>query len=1210
MNLFNVILYMVLLSMLAACNGGGGGGGGGSPAGEVATTTTTGSAGGGSISEYPQELNNVILINNGDLYTYDANVTLNFNSNIASQMYITNSEGCNNGGTFETFSNSKQWLLASTNTYSTVYVKFKNASGYESICYSANITHDNIVPSSTSMMINSGALATSSINVSLDIFASGVSEMIVSNTADCTSGGTWETFNNTKNWILGQSNSTAAVFIKFRDLAGNETECISDSIVHDNIAPSSTSININNGNLYTNSTSVILALASLGATEMYITNSAGCISGGTWETYATAKNWIVSQPNGVSTIYAKFRNIAHDESGCISDSIIHDNIAPTSTSLAINGGDTNTNATSALLNLSASGATSMYITNVGGCLTGGSWEAFSCTKAWFLGQTNGTATVYVKFMDESQNESNCISDTITHSSPGPSSISLAINGGRSSTNSLSVSLTLGATGPSQMYITNTIGCASGGTWEDFSTTKAWGLGQNNGVATVYVKFRDGSDYESNCIQDSIQILDLYDTNGIVASVVANGSSIYIGGDFTEVYLRTGAGVIIKNANCVSIDCLGSNISNLTTSPKVLGIIYTSVSDESGGFYIGGDFTKVGNSTRRYIAHVLSDGTVDPYFNPDPNGIVYALAKKGTSLFVGGAFTSIGGISQNRLVQLNATTGQSLVNGFNPNPYGTVYSLLFNGNDLYVGGSFGVGKVSANSGVFNFTSQTNGTVYSMAVNPYSGSIYVGGSFTQISSINRNYIAELNLIDISVDPHFNPNPNSTVNALAMNNGVELYAGGTFTSIGGLARNRLAKIDSTNGAVDVSFNPNVSNGDVNTLTLNGNKLYVGGSFTNVGGLARNRVAKIDTDTRIIDTNFNPSANGPVLSITMSGTGMYLGGSFTSILGMSRKGIAKINTSTGRVDSDFNPQFATAGVNTIAISGSNLYASGGFTSVGSLVTTRIAKLDVITGASDPVFNPSPSTSTIGASAAINTIAASGNDLYVGGQFTTIGGASRKNFAKLNGITGIADADFIANADNSVYTIALNGSDVYVGGGFDTIKKVGTASRSGIAKVNSMTGAIDTKFNLDLTGPDVWVTSILVNNGSVYFGGYFTRIGGVSGTVRINLAKVSATNGALDANFNPDVSYNIVSLLLNGNDLYLGGSFPSVGGIALHGIAKINSNTGALDSSFNLNPMNSSPNKGNISSLAIFGNDVYVGGSFLFFNSEASKGLGYFPLN
>jgi hypothetical protein len=46
MNLLNVILYMVLLSMLASCNGGGGGGGG-APAGDVAPSTTTGSSGGG-----------------------------------------------------------------------------------------------------------------------------------------------------------------------------------------------------------------------------------------------------------------------------------------------------------------------------------------------------------------------------------------------------------------------------------------------------------------------------------------------------------------------------------------------------------------------------------------------------------------------------------------------------------------------------------------------------------------------------------------------------------------------------------------------------------------------------------------------------------------------------------------------------------------------------------------------------------------------------------------------------------------------------------------------------------------------------------------------------------------------------------------------------------------------------------------------------------
>src|SRR5690606_11740237 len=51
--------------------------------------------------------------------------------------------------------------------------------------------------------------------------------------------------------------------------------------------------------------------------------------------------------------------------------------------------------------------------------SGGSYEAFTSSKSWSLGQTNATATVYAKFKDTAGNESSCISDTIIHDDQPP-----------------------------------------------------------------------------------------------------------------------------------------------------------------------------------------------------------------------------------------------------------------------------------------------------------------------------------------------------------------------------------------------------------------------------------------------------------------------------------------------------------------------------------------------------------------------------------------------------------------------------------------------------------------------------------------------------------------------------------------------------------------------------------------------------------------------
>jgi len=101
---------------------------------------------------------------------------------------------------------------------------------------------DSTPPSSTAISINGGDAQTNSLNVTLTLTADGASQMFVTNTAGCNSGGSYESFTTSKNWTLGTSNGTATVYVKFKDRAGNETACSSDSIVQDSTTPTVTSV--------------------------------------------------------------------------------------------------------------------------------------------------------------------------------------------------------------------------------------------------------------------------------------------------------------------------------------------------------------------------------------------------------------------------------------------------------------------------------------------------------------------------------------------------------------------------------------------------------------------------------------------------------------------------------------------------------------------------------------------------------------------------------------------------------------------------------------------------------------------------------------------------------------------------------------------------------------------------------------------------------
>lgn len=86
------------------------------------------------------------------------------------------------------------------------------------------------------------------------------------------------------------------------------------------------SLVINNGDAYTNQLGLYLSLSAENATEMLISETPSCT--GQWQTYSETARFSLSQKNQKVTIYAKFRN-GSKESGCISDDITHDDIAPT-----------------------------------------------------------------------------------------------------------------------------------------------------------------------------------------------------------------------------------------------------------------------------------------------------------------------------------------------------------------------------------------------------------------------------------------------------------------------------------------------------------------------------------------------------------------------------------------------------------------------------------------------------------------------------------------------------------------------------------------------------------------------------------------------------------------------------------------------------------------------------------------------------------------
>jgi predicted small secreted protein len=672
-------------------------------------------------------------------------------------------------------------------------------------------------------------------------------------------------------------------------------------------------------------------------------------------------------------------------------------------------------------------------------------------------------------------------------------------------------------------------------------------------------------------QSSIPTESLWVTNGTVTAAALSGTTLYIGGSFTNVGPRTGSFVAID----------ASTGQTNPAWPKVNGNVWATAPDGSGGWYIGGQFTSVGEQIRNSLAHILSDGTLDPIWNPNANSFVKALAVSGSTVYVVGSFTSIGGQSRGRIAALDASTGAAT--GWNPAANSDVVTLAVSGSTVYAGGYFTsiggqsrnyIGALDADTGAAtDWNPGATAEVFALAVS--DSTVYAGGHFTSIGGQSRSYIAALDA-GTGTATDWNPAANDSVYALAVS-GSTVYAGGWFTSIGGQSRGRIAALDASTGAA-TDWNPDAT-AEVYALAASGSTVYAGGWFTSIGGQSRDYIAALDASTGAA-TGWNPVANSVVRALAVSGPTVYAGGWFTSIGGRSRNRIAALDASTGAA-TGWNPA-ANGVVLTLAVSGSTVYAGGSFTSIGGQSRSGIAALDTSTGAATG-WNPN----ALGG--IVSALAVSGSTVYAGGAFLSIGGQSRHYIAALDAGTGAATG-WNPAANTRVSALAVSDSTVYAGGWFTSI---GGQSRDYIAALDASTGAA-TDWNPGANGR---VSALAVSASTVYAGGDFTSIGGQS---RNYIAALDASTGAA-TDWNPNaIGSSVSAMAVSGSTVYASGDFTSIGGQTRRRVAALDASTGAAT---DWNPGANAA----VSAWVVSGSTVYAGGGFTLIGGQSRPGIARF---
>jgi uncharacterized delta-60 repeat protein len=291
-----------------------------------------------------------------------------------------------------------------------------------------------------------------------------------------------------------------------------------------------------------------------------------------------------------------------------------------------------------------------------------------------------------------------------------------------------------------------------------------------------------------------------------------------------------------------------------------------------------------------------------------------------------------------------------------------------------------------------------------------------------------------------------------------------------------------------------------------------------------------------------------------------------YTNLLLLNENGVVNTSFTNLGLDNQVNCMLQTAD--------GHVYIGGTFTQVGSHTYGGLARL-TSDGALDTTFVDLNANSNGNGITALYQ-AADGH-IYVGGDFTTIGGQSYNSFARLTS-TGTLDTTFTdLGISGSGVTFVTQTADthIYVIGNFS---QWSAAENYLIGRLNS-DGTVDTSFNSSIGINGLPNLIYQTTDGKIYMGGDFT-----GNFLRLN------SDGTVDNTF---TSLNIDSTVYDiiqtaDSKIYLTGIFSSVGGSSYPSLARLNSD-GTLDTTFTA----LSGSQLIYSVLQVPNGEIYIAGTF-----------------
>jgi hypothetical protein len=399
---------------------------------------------------------------------------------------------------------------------------------------------------------------------------------------------------------------------------------------------------------------------------------------------------------------------------------------------------------------------------------------------------------------------------------------------------------------------------------------------------------------------------------------------------------------------------------------------------------------------------------------------------GPALYAAGSRMA-GGVVVNAIARWDGSTWSPLSGPAGTGIDGRVGPLAIfndgNGEALYVGGHFTSAGGLPASNIARWDGSTwsapNGVeqpVYTLAVydDGTGSALYAGGELYTLGYLARWDGSGWSALTGASGTGLN----GRVNSLAVwddGNGPALYAGGYFDTADGITVNGIARWDgATWSALTGAHCSGVDDGWVYSMIAwddgRGEALYVAGSFSSAGGTAVNKIGRWDGTAwePLLGPSGNGFSTGSIYDLVVwndgSGAALYAGGSFGLVDGKKMLRIARWDSAEWSALHGPTTSGMDNWVSALAVyndgNGEALYAGGAFDNAGGLTAIRVARWDRTTWS--PVSFGPPDIDRMLSLGFPTDLAVyddgNGEAIYVGGTFMNAGRYQVNRIARWDG--------------------------------------------------------------------------------------------------------------------------------------------------------------------------------------------------------------------